>query len=43
VVKRNAVKLKRKNDVIKNLKVQMVKEQQKEFCPTACAFNGCPK
>ncbi|MGK3741756.1 MAG: hypothetical protein ACI90V_008610, partial [Bacillariaceae sp.] len=33
VVKRNAVKLKRKNDVIKNLKVQMVKEQQKNSVP----------
>jgi hypothetical protein len=33
VVKRNAVKLKRKNDVIKNLKVQMVIEQQKNSVP----------
>jgi hypothetical protein len=33
VVKRNTVKLKRKNDVIKNLKVQMVKEQQKNSVP----------
>lgn len=33
MVKRNAVKLKRKNDVIKNLKVQMVKEQQKNSVP----------